>query len=51
MFLCTLEWRRGRGGLYSSGEENMNEMTFLIRVDKGSKRIMNLDLISVFGES
>ena len=51
MFLCTLEWRRGRGGLYSNGGENMNEMAFLMRVDKGSKRIMNLNLISIFGES
>ena len=46
----SLKWRR-EGGLYSSGGENMNEMAFLMRVDKGSKRIMNLNLISIFGES
>ena len=25
---CVLEWRRGGGGLYSSGGENMNGRTF-----------------------
>ena len=37
-------------GLYSSDEENMNGKA-LIRVDKLSKRIMNLDPILVFRES
>ena len=44
-FLCTFEWRR-RGGLYSSGGENMNERSF----NEGWQRIMNLDLILAFGE-
>ena len=35
-----------RGSLYSSGGENMNEMSF----NKGWQRIMNLDLILAFGE-
>ena len=35
-----------RGGLYSSGEENMNGRPF----NEGWQRIMNLDLILAFGE-
>ena len=35
-----------KGGLYSSGGENMNEMLF----NEGWQRIMNLDLILAFGE-
>ena len=35
-----------RGSLYSSGGENMNEMSF----NKGWQRIMNLDLILAFGK-
>jgi len=44
-FLCALEWRR-RGGLYSSGGENMNGGSF----NKGWQRIRNLDLILAFGK-
>ena len=44
VFFCVLEWRRG--GLYSSGGENMNRMPF----NEGWQRIMNLDLILAFGE-
>ena len=41
----------GVEGLYSSGGENMNRLEgHLMRVNKGSKRIMNLDLILDFGE-
>ena len=40
---------RGNKGLYSSGRENMNRR-YLMKVDKGSKRIINLDPISNFGE-
>ena len=43
-FLCPLEWRRG--GLYSSGGENMNGMSF----NEGWQRIMNLVLILALGE-
>ena len=35
-----------RGGIYSSGGENMNERPF----NEGWQRIMNLDLILAFGE-
>ena len=35
-----------RGGLYSSGGENMNGRSF----NEGWQKIMNLDLILVFGE-
>ena len=35
-----------RGGLYSSGGENMNGMPF----NEGWQRIMNLDLILAFGK-
>ena len=35
-----------RGGIYSSGEGNINGMPF----NKGWQRIMNLDLILAFGE-
>ena len=43
-FLCALEWRRG--GLYSSSGGNMNGRS----LNEGWQRIMNLDLILVFGE-
>ena len=37
---------KGEEGLYSSGEENMNEILF----NEGWQRIMNLDLILAFGK-
>ena len=43
-FLCP--GMKERGGLYSSGEENMNGMPF----NEGWQRIMNLDLILALGE-
>ena len=43
--LCLLRMNE-RGGLYSSGGGNMNESPF----NEGWQRIMNLDLILVFGE-
>ena len=49
VFLWVL-WNGGEGALYSNGEENMNARA-INEVDKGSKRIMNLDPISVFRES
>ena len=49
VFLWVL-WNGGEEGLYSSGKENMNARA-INEVDKGSKRIMNLDPISVFRES
>ena len=43
-FLCL--GMEERGGLYSSGGENMNGRSF----NEGWQKIMNLDLILVFGE-
>ena len=43
-FLCL--GMEERGGLYSSGGENINGMSF----NEGWQKIMNLDLILVFGE-
>ena len=42
---CVL-WNEWEGGLYSSSEGNMNRRSF----NEGWQRIMNLDLILVFGE-
>ena len=42
VFMCSR--MEERGGLYSSGGENINRVSFN-EVDKGSKKIMNLDLI------
>ena len=42
-FLCWNEWE---GGIYSSGEGNMNGRPF----NEGWQRIMNLILILAFGE-
>ena len=39
-------WNGRNGGLYSSGEENINGRSF----NETWQRIMNLDLILVFGE-
>ena len=49
MFLCPLEWRRWRNYVVVVEKILMEE--HLLRVNKGSKRIMNLDPISVFRES
>ena len=48
MFLCLCNG--GDGCLYNSGGENMNGR-HLMRVNKRSKRIMNLEPILVFRES
>ena len=45
-FLLCLPRMNERGGLYSSGGENINGMSF----NEGWQRIMNLDLILAFGE-
>ena len=45
VFLCF--GVKERGGLYSSGGENMNGMPF----NEGWQRIMNLDLILAFGRN
>ena len=47
-FFCLLEWRRG--GVYIVVMEKIWMKYLLMRVDKGSKRIINLDLILEFGE-
>ena len=49
VFLCALEWRRR--GVYIVVVEKIWMEENLIRVDKGLKRIMNLNPLSVFRES
>ena len=46
-FFFYVLWNEGDGGLYSSGGENMNGMSF----NEGWQRIMNLDLILALGKS